>query len=213
MTFFKYFVIIFLAPTLTLLNFHFLIFNSTFYKGEFEKLNVYENFQSQGEADRLTQNLINYFCCGAKLSDEYYSEREKLHLVDVKRLIRITTVEFFIVSLLSIGSLAILAKKRQYRHVIFALRWGSIVTLISILILWLSSFINPPRFEKTFVSFHEVAFSNDLWQLPQEAILIKLFPAQFFANFANRVAFGTIGMALIILVVSLLLKNNVAKKH
>lgn len=213
MAFAKYFIIIFLAPTLVLLNFHLLVFNMRFYKSEFKKLNVYQNFQTEEQVDQHANNLIRYFCCRDKLDNDYYSEREQLHLIDVKRLINVSTIEFVMVSALTIGSLIFLVFKKKNEIALFALRWGSIVTLLSILILWLTSFINFPKFEKTFVTFHEVAFDNDLWQLPPEANLIKLFPAQFFADFANRVAFQTIAMSLVILATTLIIKKHVAKKH
>ncbi len=197
------------------LNFHLLVFNSKFYKSEFAKLNVYEQFSSKEEVDSQSQKLIKYLCCESQLEGDFFTQREKLHLIDVKNLIRLSTIQFVLTLVITTVCLLFLAFKKKVQLMAFSLKWGSLVTIISIIVLWASSFINIPKFEKSFIAFHEIVFDNDLWQMPQEANLIKLFPMMFFVDFANRIAFQSIGMAIFIFLVSRLMIRGhlVAKRH
>lgn len=206
----KYLIIIFLAPTLILLNFQILVFNKHFYKREFTKLNVYEHFTKQ-EVDTQSANLIRYLCCKDKLEEDFFDRREILHLMDVKNLIRLATVQFAMQIFLIISCVVILLRGKKVNLLCRGLKWGSLFTILSIVILWLSSFISVPRFEKTFVTFHQVAFNNDLWQFPPQSNLIKLFPQQFFADFANAVGLLTVLESLLLLFAAKIIKDDTEK--
>jgi len=88
---------------------------------------------------------------------------------------------------------------------------AAIITIISIIILWLVSKL---KFDSLFFKFHELSFSNNYWLLPRDSNLIKIFPAQFFVDFANQVALQTFTMAALILIITqLITKYHAAKKH
>lgn len=210
----SYLIIIFFAPMILFLNFHLLVFNGKFYKSEFGKLNVYEQFSSKEEVETQSQNLIKYLCCSGKLEGDFFTEREKLHLIDVKNLIRLSTIQFVLTLVITAVCMLFLAFKKKIQLMAFSLKWGALVTILAIVFLWASSFINIPKFEKSFVTFHEIAFDNDLWQMPPEANLIKLFPAQFFVDFANRIAFQSVGMAIFIFLASrLMIRGHLVAKR
>src|SRR3989344_6263207 len=69
---------------------------------------------------------------------------------------------------------------------------ASAITVLAVIFLWLSALLN---FDWFFLQFHFLAFDNDFWQLPESANLIKLFPQQFFVNFANRIAIQTLAIS------------------
>ena len=193
----SYLIVIFLAPTFILLNFRLLVFNHNFYKEEFAKLNVYSNFHSRETVDSQAQNLINFLCCNQKLDENFYLPRELIHLRDVKKLIRIANTQLFLmIILVSIISTFLLYQKRT-KLFLNSLAIGSLACLLAILFLSLAAFIN---FDLLFLNFHYITFTNDYWQLPQTANLIKLFPQQFFVDFTNRIALQTIIMAVTIFV-------------
>ena len=195
----SFLIIVFLTPLLILLNFQLLIFNRNFYKTQANKLNVYEQFTSSQVVDTEVEKLINYFCCTSELNSDFYSPRELIHLPDVKSLIRIISVQFLLMLGLLTTCLIILIVKKKIKLLTVGLQWGSVVTLFAISILWIASVLN---FDKLFINFHYLAFRNDYWLLPADANLIRLFPQQFFVNFANRIALQTVVMSAVILVTS-----------
>lgn len=205
----SYLIIIFLAPFILFLNFQLLVFSSRFYKSEFDKLNVYSQFASKEEVNTQSANLIRYLCCGKSLEGDFFSQREKLHLADVKNLIRLTSLHFFLIASLVFTCLILLIRTNQSKLIIFALKWGSLVTIMAIFVLWLATFFN---FEPVFERLHLISFKNDLWQLPPEASLIKMFPQQFFVDFANRLALQTVVLSVLILIISLLMEKKIVAK-
>src|SRR3989304_9954040 len=185
----SYFIFIFFAPALILLNFNFLVFNSAFYKSQFKKLNVYEEFESREIVDNQSDGLIGYLCCGKNLDEFFFTERERLHLADVKKLITLNQVASVLLSGLVLAGLILSILKKDEKEFAKTVMGASAITVCAIIFLWLSALFN---FDWIFLKFHYLTFDNDLWQLPESANLIKLFPQQFFVNFANRFAIQTL---------------------
>ncbi len=206
-----YLIIILLTPILLLLNFRLLVFNQNFYKMEFAKLGVYESFASSEVVNFEARQLINFYCCDGELSSTFYSQREILHLIDVKNLIKLVNLYLYVLIWAALTCLIYVIHKKEFKFSAHNLNIASLITIVSIITLWLFSKLN---FDSIFVNFHQLTFSNNYWLLPKEANLIKLFPPQFFVDFANQVALQTITMAAIILIIShLLTKRHVSKKH
>lgn len=191
----SYIIFIFFTPALILLNFNFLVFNHGFYKNQFAKLNVYETFGSKEVVDSESKALIGYLCCGKELDRDFFGERERLHLLDVKKIIILNQVASVLVVGLVLAGLLILILKKDEREFAKAVMGASAITVFAVIFLWLSSLFN---FDWFFLKFHFLAFDNDLWQLPESANLIKLFPQQFFVNFANRIAIQTLLVSVVI---------------
>ena len=206
-----YLIIILLTPILLLLNFRLLVFNQNFYKMEFAKLGVYENFSSHEVVDFEARELINFYCCDSQLSPTFYSQREILHLVDVKNLIKLVNLYLYVLIWAALTCMVYVIHKKAFKFSAHNLNMAALITITSIITLWFFSKLN---FDSIFVNFHQLTFSNNYWLLPKEANLIKLFPPQFFLDFANQVALQTITMAAIILIIShLLTKRHASKKH
>lgn len=206
----SYLIIIFLAPTLILLNFRTLIYNQSFYESEFAKLNVYENFESAEVVNLQSSKLIQFFCCQGTLDEKFYSEREGLHLKDVRKLISTVNAMFFYLLIVMLAITVPIYFKKKVHILLAGYKIASIATLICILVLWLSSLVN---FDAMFVTFHDLSFNNDYWLLSEESNLIKMFPPQFFVDFANRVALQTVVMALLIFILTSFVGKHASKKH
>ena len=187
------------------------MFNQNFYKMEFVKLEVYENFASSEIVDFEARQLINFYCCDSQLSPTFYSQREILHLMDVKNLIKLVNLYLYVLIWSALTCLVYVIHKKAFKFSAHYLNVAALITITSIIALWLFSKLN---FDSIFVNFHQLTFSNNYWLLPKEANLIKLFPPQFFVDFANQVALQTITMAAIILIVTEVVKKKyAAKKH
>ena len=207
----SYLIFIFFAPALILINFNFLVFNHGFYKSQFEKLNVYETFGSKEVVDNQSKTLIGYLCCGKELDLNFFTERERLHLSDVKKIITLNQVASVLLVGLILAGFLILVLKKDEKELAKTVMGASAITIFALIFLWLSSYLN---FEWFFLKFHYLTFDNDLWQLPENSNLIKLFPQQFFVNFANRIAIQTLIISAgLFLASSYFLKRHVSKKH
>jgi len=207
----SYLIFIFFAPALILFNFNFLVFNHGFYKTQFGKLKVYETFGSNEIVDSESQRLIGFLCCGEELDRDFFTERERLHLSDVKKIITLNQVASVLLIALILAGFLILILKKNEKEFAKTVMGASAITVFAVIFLWLSALFN---FDWFFLKFHFLAFDNDLWQLPENANLIKLFPQQFFVNFANRIAIQTLAISVGLFLASFyFLKRHDSKKH
>ena len=63
-------------------------------------------------------------------------------------------------------------------------------------------------FESAFLTFHHLLFTNDLWLLSAQDLLIRLYPESFFAGMALRIGvFMLGGLVLVYLAVGLLARK------
>lgn len=200
----SYLFAILLIPSVIILSFRMLVFNTAFYQEQFEKVQTYRQID-KSVADFQANNLINYFCCKDNINTGFYSENEIQHLKDVKVLIKFANnhLTLHIAFLIIIAAILIIRKK--YDLLAFGLLLGSVVGIFAIFALAISSILN---FSLLFEKFHVISFDNDLWLLPPDANLIKLFPQQFFQNFANRIALQSVAIFLILILISRYLRHD-----
>ncbi|UCH51244.1 MAG: TIGR01906 family membrane protein [Chloroflexota bacterium] len=149
----------------------------------------------------IAQHLIDYFNLKINTAQivvgeqggefNLFNERELVHLEDVRNLIQLDywiqrgTLLLLIICLLVL----FFGFNAGWRTVVKGLFWGSLVTvgLMSIIALWALF-----GFERFFLLFHLVSFSNEYWILdPAKDYLIRLFPEGFFYD-AALLGFGAI---------------------
>ena len=128
-----------------------------------------------------------------------YSEREVLHMRDVKNLVvglyRFQEVSIAYIVIFSTLILVITRGKFVGKLARYFLMSGTL-TLTIIVITGLLSAIS---FESVFLMFHLISFSNDLWQLdPSRHYLIAMFPQNFFFDATVAIAIATIFEALLL---------------
>jgi len=169
-----------LIPLLIILfSFKLIVFDIDFYKSEFEKYEVYDQFDNKAEVDSALESLINYMKSGEPLSD-FFNEKEKAHMVDVRNIIKKVSLIFYLLFIPFIG-LFIWGRKESPKLLIY----GGIVTLSLLLILFLVSHFG---FDLIFQKFHEVSFDNDLWRLdPKVDYLKALMVDGFFLDALKRI--------------------------
>lgn len=130
---------------------------------------------------------------------ELFSQREVLHMRDVKRLIwgvygvgaasalyilGFTAVGFFLYRRLFIPTLA--------RYVL----WGGGLTLA---VVALVGFVSLVGFDSLFLFFHRVSFANDFWKLDSNRdFLVMMFPQGFWFDATIFVALVTIAQAVVL---------------
>lgn len=134
---------------------------------------------------------------------ELYNEREVHHMRDVKGLVRGVYL-FAAISLVFL----LVVKGAGYYHWRWAFApqmarlglYGGCLTLALVLAVGLFALVG---FDALFLLFHQVSFTNDLWQLdPRSDYLLIMFPQGFWFDATIRVAATTIGGAALLVAVS-----------
>ncbi|HJN91507.1 MAG TPA: DUF1461 domain-containing protein, partial [Dehalococcoidia bacterium] len=139
---------------------------------------------------------------GAGEAEALFSEREVVHLIDVKRLLARTydagwaAIGFIIAFVVGVilwqrrrGAAAVLDKFASAGFYAGVGVTGGIAALGVVAIT---------GFDGAFRQFHLLFFTNDLWQLSTRDRLIQMFPQRFFFETTMLIAGVTIGLAVVL---------------
>ncbi len=111
---------------------------------------------------------------------DLFNERETIHMKDVKHLIWGVYVVGGLSLAYLLGSVALGFRRRGRSYTVPLARnllWGSAVTTAFVLGVGLAALVG---FDRLFLFFHQVSFTNDLWMLdPRSDYLVILFPEGF----------------------------------
>lgn len=132
---------------------------------------------------------------------EYYNEREKLHMEDVRDLnlgaLNFMWTGYLLGGVLVISAFALSKKKYQVWGAVF---WSilGVLAAFAAIGLW-----GAADFSSFWVSFHHVFFSNDLWLFdPRQSLLIRMFEEQFFFDLVGEILAWFLSVTAVALVVS-----------
>lgn len=206
----KLFFIIIFPIVLILGNFELLAKNENFYHYLYEKSGTYKNFEREKIVETQTKNLIGYFNGKNQLDVNFYSEQATFHLKDVKKLFHFSRGLFILTAVTCLIIGIYLVFKKRYQDLFNALLIGSLLTLSSIVLLGLG-ILN--AFDWFFIKLHLLLFSNNLWLFEESDNLIKLFPQQFFINFANQLAINIFVTSALIAFTSFVLSGKTPAKN
>lgn len=173
------------------------------YEYEFNKYDVghstvgaFTNLDSL-ELKHIAQAMPDYFNSGGEeepinlivRSKELFNEKEKVHMVDIKKLVRLDYSLLLILSMfIAAYTLAkvIFRSKSGWRSYFIRLLVGAGITLGLIIALGLLLIFD---FNGFFMAFHMVSFSNLFWILDYSTDnLINLFPTGFFFDASLYIA-------------------------
>ena len=149
-----------------------------------------------GEADTIQRTVAQY---GVPRS--LYNERELTHMRDVKALVKgVYRVQEF--AGLYLLAFAVVGLRLTGRPFVSRLGWrlglGGVLTLGLVVAVGLASLVG---FDRLFLAFHQIGFTNDLWQLdPRRDNLIAMYPQRFFFDATMLIALSTIVQALLLTV-------------
>ena len=168
----------------------------------------------RGELSRIGEEIRDYFNDDTELIDidaviygelvPLFTEREIIHMKDVKGLIRGVYMFQWITLGYLLATVVIYAWLRRKEALAGIVRvgfWGGVLTLLIIGGLGIGSVFG---FESLFLAFHQLSFANDFWRLnPRIHNLIAMFPEPFFRDATLFVALMAIGQALLLVSVGL----------
>ncbi len=138
-----------------------------------------------------------------------FNEREILHMVDVKVLVKgiYRLSEIAGVYLLGFVIAGFAMRKRAFLPLL-----GRFASMGGILTLALGGFVGLGSlvgFDRLFLFFHQISFSNDLWQLdPRRDFLIALYPQGFFFDATILIASSVVVMAILLAAVPIVLAKR-----
>ncbi|MDE2967177.1 MAG: TIGR01906 family membrane protein [Chloroflexota bacterium] len=156
----------------------------------------------QDEVLRVAQETRDYLTNNAERLDvevagaPFYSEREILHMIDVKRLMA-RTFDAGWAALGLIVAFVALTVWRHRRGAAAALARSTLTAcgVVALLVVVLG-IIGISGFDSAFRQFHLLFFTNDLWQLSSRDGLIQLFPQRFF--FDTTLLIGGVTLAFVV---------------
>ncbi len=118
-----------------------------------------------------------------------YNDREIKHMADVKQIFRLAqrVEEVSSAYLLAFAGAGLWLLKRRFLPDLFwAATSGGLLTVALVIIAGAGALVD---FDRLFIEFHLLSFSNDLWQLdPRRDYLIMMYPEGFFQAAALVIA-------------------------
>ena len=132
-----------------------------------------------------------------------YNSREVLHMKDVKFLVKgvYRLQEISGTYLLLFAAMGLWFRRRSFLPQLgYYGVLGAAITLAVVALAGLASIVG---FDQVFLAFHQIIFTNDLWQLdPRTDMLLIMFPQGFFLDATLWIAGSTILEALIVVTAS-----------
>ena len=134
------------------------------------------------EIREINSRIKNYFFDETEfLEVSIFNEKEIYHMKDVKDIInnlflygKFSSVVFVIIVLICV---------KKYKVRIYSVFKASSIVYSAVLLALAIGFLI--SFNKLFIIFHEIAFSNDLWKLNiNEDYLLMMYPENFFRDIA-----------------------------
>jgi integral membrane protein (TIGR01906 family) len=156
-----------------------LIYDSDFYTELTEEY-------SSIDALQMNKDMIEYFKTGiAPASFLGFSEKELVHLKDVRCVIQYLLGALMI----SVVLFVFLLRFAKDRRKIFF--YGGIITIVLPILFFLP-------FDLLFTQMHNLFFEPGSWVFPPDALLVNLYPVQFFFSFAKSIILGGFCLGLVI---------------
>lgn len=163
---------------------------------------------SQEDLTKVTHELLRY--CRGRLHTldmqsvingqmrEVFDSREKAHMVDVQKLFvggfklrTICIISFFFFLLL----LIYVSRRRFIKELCRA--WIITVAVLGGLLVALGIYC-AIDFNTAFIQFHHIFFTNDLWQLYENEVLIQMLPEPFFDSIAQAIIVSSVASLAVV---------------
>jgi len=163
----------------------------------------------RGELLKAGRQLRDYLNNGEEFVDvrvsvggvtrSIYGEREVLHMRDVKGLVQgvywIHAATAAFIGLFIVAGL-VHARRKFLPHLA---RYAAVGGILAVVLVALVALASLAGFDRLFLTFHQLSFSNDLWQLdPTKDYLLMMFPEGFFFDATMWIAGSTVVEGIIL---------------
>lgn len=176
------------------------VYDTQWYLVEFNETGVYETF-SEEEAVVAVQDLHGYFRGKGEL-DDFWNEKEKSHLSDVKGLVKKGTYWYWGLLIGCVVLFYLLFRTDSIGYLknisIVFLIVGALTGLFELLLLFVSK-----NFNSVFVGFHEMFFPQGNYMF-SSGNMVKLFPEQFFMDITMKILEDSFRSGVLLLVLGVI---------
>jgi len=194
-------------------------FDHDLYLDKFDEYEVQLHFYPYTNLTNESKVLIDYLENGAgEIDSNFYNEKEKIHLVEVRGLfwwVRVLLNASVVLSIISMFLLLFFVRrytakmKPQFHREYFK----KVLSRLLVLTGWIVDGtavvcgLMMLGFSWSFVWFHKILFRTNTWMLnPRVDNLIKMFPQEFFFDMFVRIVVMSVLTATVMLVVGYLIR-------
>ena len=192
-------------------NFNSNSFDKDFYKKEFSKYNIYNDLKSYN-IDGINNDVLDYLQFEKNdelIENDFFNDREKTHLLDVKNLIQtlFNIYYFSIILIILLIIILIVLLNFNLRNIgeklLIILTIGSFLTLLDAALFFILSSLN---FEFAFDLFHKTFFNSGTFTFnPEFENIVVLYPENLFLDLLIKIISNTILSSIILFSVSIIL--------
>lgn len=199
-------------------------FDSSLYERGFKKYDIYSDFNQTVDLGSESEQLIAYLRSGEGVIDsDFFNEREKTHLTEVKELYRIvlTALNTAVVLSLVIFAAIIFLFKRACIYLDDESATDDLKKILSNILVFTGIITNAIAaffflltfsFSSVFIKFHLLFFKTDTWLLnPATDNLIRMFPQGFFFDMFLKIVLSSMFFATVLLAVGLVIRLGMPK--
>jgi len=179
-------------------NFNSIAFDRGLYKEEFSKYNVYTNLENY-DAEKINDEVLNYLKNGKNnniIENDFFNEREKQHLLDVRNLVQgVLSIYYFSITLFLLSTIILFLLmnfnfRGISRRLLVILAFGSLLAFLGAGLAYLPSSLN---FDFAFDAFHKTFFSPGTYLFnPEFENIVVLYPENLFLDLLFRIIFSII---------------------
>jgi len=178
---------------------------------------------TQEQMDRVDDGIVRFFFSNDSLANaisvsggpnDVFNEREILHMNDVRDVIR-AFASMQRLSLIVTALFVIIAATRWTKGGRSSLARGLVLSSIVTIALGLAAIgLTFVGFDSLFITFHQITFHNDFWQLnPRTDHLVQMFPFEFWYDTMLDVALRVVVVTVILGVAGVALTRIGAEKR
>ena len=210
----KIFIITVIPLLIFLLAADFIAFDKSFYQRKFSEYKVNENVEG---AQYLHEKVMDFIQGKSNGLPNEFNEREKQHLLDVKGIIKISSIALYVfiaIFIILLVASAFILKVNNYiiNFVGKVLVFGGVLTIALATILF---FLISSNFSAAFESFHQLFFEKNTYLFdPANEMIVNLYQEQLFMDLGLKISKWAIAAsAVIILFGAFLLFKPKSKKN
>src|SRR3989338_7270826 len=210
--FLKVFLILILPFLIFLLVFNFASLIDSFFTKKFSQYGVNNKFPDAGA---MHQKVLNFIEGKSTELPSDFNEREKQHLMDVKRVISALTITLYIMVglfllLLIVSAFTLKVNSYIINFVGKVMMWGGILTVgLAVLLFLFISLDFGPAFE----SMHQMFFRSGTYMFdPAKEAIVNLYPEQLFMDLGIRISAWVIISAILIILIGFYLVLRTKKQ-
>lgn len=195
-----------------LLSFFLFLYNPRFYDWEYHKNVVYDEF-GYNETWNATHELWGYMQFNGEFTSDFFSSRDQRHMIDVRNIIAGTEYVFFFACVVFLLVSLYFFSFHRKEFPLFLQQLFFYSGFLCFLVLGIFGVL-ALFFERSFVLFHELFFTNDFWMLnPAVDKLVVLYPENFFLMIFAFILGLALVFAVVLLVLSWCLKRKIREKN